>query len=105
MKSKEEYIDHLHKKIDDWNADIDTLMVKTERIDRESRTELHDQIQKLKVKRDEIERKINTLSQSGAEAWGDIKSGLDLAGEAMSTAVNSATTRFFSRDSEGRNEQ
>jgi len=43
----------------------------------------------------EIETKIAELSQSGTEAWEDIKSGLDLAGEAMSTALKSATARFF----------
>lgn len=95
MKTKEQYIAYLHKKIDDWNADIDRLMYRADTIDKESRLELNRQIQLLKSKRAEIETKITELSQSGTGAWEDIKSGLDLAGEAMSAAVKSATARFF----------
>jgi uncharacterized coiled-coil DUF342 family protein len=95
MKNKEQYIAYLHKKIDDWNADIDRLMDKADRIDKESRVELHNQIKILKSKRSEIETKIAELSQTGTDAWEDIKSGIDLAGEALSVAVKSATARFF----------
>ncbi|MGW8193314.1 MAG: hypothetical protein ACWGOX_03540 [Desulforhopalus sp.] len=95
MKTKDEYISYLHKKLDDWNRDIDRLMDNVDRIDEKSRTELHQNIQALKNKRDNIEEKISELNQSGGEAWEDIKSGLELAREAMNSAVKSATSRFF----------
>jgi len=95
MKTKEEYLSYLHKKIDEWNDDIDRLMDKAERLDAKSRAELDQQIRMLKIKRDEIERKTTEISQSGAAAWEDIKTGLDLAWEAMNLAIKAATTRFY----------
>jgi len=95
MKTKKEYISYLHKKIDEWNDDIDSLLERAERVDAESKAELQDQIRNLQGKRDEIERKIAELSQAGAGAWEDMKSGLDLAWEAMNLAVKSASNRFF----------
>lgn len=95
MKTKDEYISYLHKKLDDWNQDIDRLLDNVDRIDEKSRAELRQNIQALKDKRDNIEAKISELNQSGGEAWEDIKSGLDLAREAMNAAAKSATSRFF----------
>ncbi len=95
MKKRDEYITYLHEKLDEWNSDIDRLMEKVERVDAESRTQLKDQIQTLKSKRDQIEGKLSELGETSAEAWEDIKSGMELAKEAMNAAVKSATTRFF----------
>lgn len=94
MKKRDEYIAVLHQKIDEWNNDIDRLKENADKIDAESRVELLEQIQSLKDKRDEMETKATKLGQSGAEAWEDIKSGLDLAWESMNVAVKSATSRF-----------
>ncbi|MEE4165794.1 MAG: hypothetical protein V2I35_07340 [Desulfocapsaceae bacterium] len=96
MKTKEDYIRSLHRKIDEWDAEIDKLKIKMDRIDDESRAELSENIQLLKEKRDDINRKIGELNDSGKDAWQDLKSGMDLAWEAMNTAVSSATRRFFS---------
>lgn len=95
MKTKEEYIEYLHIKLDEWSRDIDTLKEKVNDVDQESRAELDNQIGLLKMKRNELGDKINDLRQSGAGAWEDMKSGIDLAGDAMSAAVKSATSRFF----------
>jgi len=95
MKTKDEYINFLHKKINEWNSDIDRLLAKVERADAETKVELQDRIRMLQTKRDEIEAKIAELGQAGAGAWQDIKSGLDLAWEAMNVAVKSARNRFF----------
>jgi hypothetical protein len=37
---------------------------------------------------------ISELSHSGAEAWEDLKAGVDLAWEAMNEAIKSATSRL-----------
>lgn len=95
MKSKEEYVQYLHKKIDEWNSDIDRLRAKADRLDKESRLELEEQISQLKGRRDEIEVKVSELNQAGSDAWEDIKSGIDLAWDAMNIAIKSATSRFF----------
>ena len=94
MKSKEAYIQKLHAKIDEWNADIDRLKAKADQVEANSKIEYQKQIQALKTNRDEIEKKISEISRSSENAWEDLKAGVDLAWEAMSEAIKSATTRF-----------
>ena len=94
MKNKEAYIQKLHAKIDEWNADIDKLKAKADQVEADSKIEYQKQINILKTKRDEIEKKVSEISRSGEEAWEDLKAGVDLAWEAMSDAIKSATSRF-----------
>ena len=94
MKTKEAYIQKLHAKIDEWNADIDRLKAKADQVEADSKIEYQKQMQTLKSKRDEIEKKVSEISRSGENAWEDLKAGADLAWEAMSEAIKSATTRF-----------
>jgi uncharacterized coiled-coil DUF342 family protein len=94
MKTKEAYIQKLHAKIDEWNADIDRLKAKADQVEADSKIEYQKQLQALKSKRDEIEKKVSEISRSGENAWEDLKAGADLAWEAMSEAIKSATTRF-----------
>ena len=94
MKNKEAYIQKLHAKIDEWNADIDRLKAKANQVEADSRIEYQKQIQALKSKRDDVEKKVHEISRSGEDAWEDLKAGADLAWEAMSEALKSATSRF-----------
>ena len=94
MASRKEYIQSLHQKIDEWNSDIDELIAKKDKVETESKLELQKQIDALKVKRSEMEIKLEALKNTGADAWEDVKSGVDLAWEAMNSAVRSAVSRF-----------
>ena len=94
MKNKEAYIQKLQAKIDEWNADINRLKAKADQVEADSKIEYQKQIQALKSKRDEIEKKVSEISRSGENAWEDLKAGADLAREAMSEAIKSATSRL-----------
>ena len=94
MSKKDAYIQKLHAKIDEWNADIDKLTAKASQVEAESKIEYQKQIGTLKNKRDEVEKKVSEISRSGEDAWQDLKAGIDLAWEAMSEAIKSATSRF-----------
>ena len=94
MKNKDAYVQKLHAKIDEWNADIDKLKAKAAQLEADSRIEYQKQIDALKTKRNEIENKLSELSRSGEGAMEDIKAGIDRAWEAMNEAIKSATSRF-----------
>lgn len=94
MKNKEAYIQKLHAKIDEWNADIDKLKAKADQVEADAKIEYQKQIETLKTKSNEIERKVTEISRSSEDAWQDLKAGIDLAREAMNQAIRSATSRF-----------
>ena len=84
----------MHAKIDEWNADIDKLKAKADQVEASSKIEYQKQIEALKSKRSEIEKKVSEISRSGEDAWQDLKAGVDPAWEAMNEAIKSATSRF-----------
>jgi uncharacterized coiled-coil DUF342 family protein len=94
MKDKDAYVQKLHAKIDEWNAEIDKLKAKADQVEADARIEYQDQIEALKSKRNEIEQKVSEFTRTGEAALDDLKAGIDLAWEAMNTAVKSATERF-----------
>ncbi len=94
MKKRDEYIQFLHRKIDEWNAEIDELMAKAGDVEVEAKDEFQEQIKILKSKRGEFEAILEKITSSGEAAWEDIKSGIDLAWEAVNEAIKSASKRF-----------
>jgi uncharacterized coiled-coil DUF342 family protein len=94
MKNKEAYIQKLHVKIDEWNADIDKLKAKADQAEADAKIEYQKQIEALNDKRNELEKKVSEISRSSEDAWQDLKAGIDLAWEAMNEAIKSATSRF-----------
>ena len=95
MKLKEEYVEMLHRQIDDWDNRISLLQDRLKIVEGESRTELQDQIDSLTQKREEIAGKVKTVQQASADAWEDIKAGLELASDAVQSSLESAFSRFM----------
>jgi hypothetical protein len=94
MSSKDAYVEKLHAKIDEWNADIDKLIARADLAKAESKIEYHRQIDQLKQKRRTIEEQLAEINRAGDDAWEDIKSGIDLAWKALNEAIASARSRF-----------
>ena len=94
MTTKDEFVRKMHSKLDHWNADIDALTAKANDAEASARDEYHKQIETLRSKRDEARSKLSALETAGEGAWQDLKAGVELAWDAVSEAVHSATSRF-----------
>ena len=94
MSSKDEYVRKMQAKLDEWNAEIDTLTAKAGKATSDFMNEHKDQIDALKVKQATARQKIEELQLSGESAWEDLKSGIELAWAAMGEAIDSAKSRF-----------
>ena len=94
MSSRDEYIRKMQAKLEEWNADIDTLTAKANEVSADIRSEYNEQIESLKSKQAAARQKIEEVQQAGEGAWGDLKSGIELALSAMGEAIDSARSRF-----------
>jgi uncharacterized coiled-coil DUF342 family protein len=94
MSNREEYIRKMQEKLEEWNAEIDTLTAKAGKIGTDVKNEYHEQIETLKVKLTGARGKIEEFKHSGDGAWEDMKSGIELAWTALGEAVDSAKLRF-----------
>lgn len=94
MNSRDEYVRKMQAKLEEWNAEIDTLTAKAGKATSDIKDEFNEQIGALKVKQATARQKIEELQQSGESAWKDLKSGIELAWTAMGEAIDSVKSRF-----------
>jgi len=94
MSTKDEYVRKMHEKLEHWNAEIDALAGRVEHAEAGARTEYHKQIEAMRGKRDDARKRLDELQQSSEVAWEDMKTGVEMAWDAISEALSSAKSRF-----------
>ncbi|HIJ88635.1 MAG TPA: hypothetical protein HPP97_13310 [Desulfuromonadales bacterium] len=94
MSNREEYIHKMQEKLDEWNSEIDMLVTRVGEASVDAKHEYREQIESLKAKQATARLKIAELQHSGEDAWGDLKTGIELAWNSMGEAVDSARSRF-----------
>ena len=77
MTDKDVYVQKLHAKIDEWNAEMDKLKAKGDSVVAEKKAEYQKEVAALEAKRDNLKEKIEQLSGAGENAWKDLKAGVD----------------------------
>jgi uncharacterized coiled-coil DUF342 family protein len=94
MTDKDAYVQKLHAKLDEWNAEIDKLKAKADNAEAEFRIEYEKEIENLRKRRKEAEIKLTEVRQAGEGAWEDLKSGVQNAWDSMEKALKSAQSRL-----------
>lgn len=94
MPDKDVYVQKLHAKIDEWNADIDRLSARLDGLEAQQRGALQKQIEDLKARCRALGQKAADLQNRGDSAWEDLKQGMEQAREALETSVQTAKSRF-----------
>lgn len=94
MGNRDEYVRKMQAKLEEWNAEIDTLTAKADEVTADVKKECLEQIESLKAKQVVARQKIEELQHAGEGAWKDLKSGVDLAWTAIGEAIDSARSRF-----------
>jgi uncharacterized coiled-coil DUF342 family protein len=94
MTEKDAYVQKLHAKLDEWNAEIDKLKAKADKAEADSQAEYHKQVEVLREKRKDVESKIRDVVEAGDGALEDLKSGVQGAWDSMEEALKSARSKF-----------
>lgn len=94
MNTREEYIQKLKSKLDEWDADLATLEAKAEKAEGDLKKEYGKQIEAIKERRQEAMDKLDEVRSASEDAWEDLKEGMETSWEAMGNAVKEAVERF-----------
>ena len=94
MPDKDAYVQKLHAKLDEWNAEIDKLKARADKAEAETRLEYQKEIEDLQKRGKEVEEKLAEVRQTGEGAWEDLKSGIQNTWDSMEEALKSARSRF-----------
>lgn len=79
MAKRDEYVERVKKRLDDWNADIKKLEDAYEKAEAGARLRLKEQIQSLHRHREEAQKQIRRIEDAAEEAWHEIARGAEEA--------------------------
>jgi uncharacterized coiled-coil DUF342 family protein len=94
MMNRDQAIDGLKQKLDQWNADLDRLENRAGSYSDERRKELEDAIDQLKDKREEAVEAFQQLGSASDDAFDDLSQGALQAWARMSESLEKAKERF-----------
>jgi len=100
MVDRDEFVQKLKLKLDEWNADIEQLEGRAQRAGGRIREESGQLVARLRERRDHIEEDLRELRQSAGEAWHDLREGLEEAGEDLRAAIADARKHMKRREDE-----
>jgi TolA-binding protein len=93
-QQRQMYQDKIQAKLRELDAEIDTLEAKMEEQKKLNRKKLEPQIAELDRKRESARQELEKLNNSSAEAWRDVKGGIDAAMDDLETACKQAASKF-----------
>ncbi|MGD2128937.1 MAG: hypothetical protein PVJ33_01230 [Lysobacterales bacterium] len=91
---KEAHIEKFSARLDQVQAKIDLLKARAREADADTRIRLKKEIDDIKERRADLEKRVDELKTAGSDAWEDIRNGLDAGWQALSRALDKATSRF-----------
>jgi uncharacterized coiled-coil DUF342 family protein len=94
MEDKKAYQQTMENRLSQIGAKIDELQAKAQQAGADTRAKLHQQIETLKTKRDEVNQRLEEFNAAGESAWESLKAGLQNAWEDLCSAVEEATAKF-----------
>lgn len=91
MNRRDEFVEQMKARLDEWNAEIDALSERARRAGAEAQTRYQEDIERLKQRRDETRRRLEALQFAGEAAWDSLQQGLEEAWELMRKAWRDAS--------------
>ena len=94
MDDKSAYADKLQARLDRWRAEIDKLQAKAKEASADTKLKYNKEVDELRMKQAEAEKRLAELGEAQGKAWDDLKSGIETAWDDLGNAVRSAADRF-----------
>lgn len=101
MGTKDEFVEQLKAKLDQWSAEIDQLEAKAREKKAQAAIDYQAQIAELKSKRDVAAEKLREVQGASGDAWENLKAGTQRIWDDLKNTVSESKDAFF----EGMREQ
>ena len=93
-RSKSAWVEKAEAKLEQLDARIALLKAKAKEAQAETRQGIHQQIDALEKLKSDLGGKSSELKAASAEAWEDVKHGMESAMQELSNAVDEAMARY-----------
>ncbi|MGR9099369.1 MAG: hypothetical protein ACU826_02270 [Gammaproteobacteria bacterium] len=94
MSKKDAYLQKMHAKLDEWDANLAILKAKLSAARADVRIKLNAEIENLETQRAQLKQKLEDLENAGENAWEDIREGVESAWDRVTAGFKDAADRF-----------
>jgi ParB-like chromosome segregation protein Spo0J len=94
MGKREEYQKKMEAELAELNAKINEFVAKAKESSADAQAEYYRQADELSAKQKKAEAQFEVLKKSSADAWEELKYGMDSAFTDLQTAFNRAAAKF-----------
>lgn len=94
MSKRDEYVEKLKVKLDEWNTDIDKLEAKAEHVKEDLKEKYHEEVNSVRQHRESVKGKLKQLAESSEEAWEELKAGTEEVLHKLNEAIEKAHSKF-----------
>ncbi len=95
MATRDEYVEGIKKKLDEWNAEIGKAEAKFHHASAEARLHYAEQIAEMKRRQADAEEQMRKAAEKSAKDWEDGRKQFESALSDISTGFERAWSRFF----------
>ena len=97
MTSRDEYLEKLKTKLDEWDAEIDKIESSARKAQADTKAQYDKQLETLREMRDDAQTKLSEMQNATAEAWDVMAQGTEKAWNAWFNAFEDARSKFKSK--------
>ncbi len=94
MEDKKSYLQKLADQLQQWDVELDELKARAGKAKAESKTELLNQVEALRMKKETAQNKLKQLQEAGEGAWDDMKAGIEKSWTELTGAFSNAFAKF-----------
>jgi len=94
MADREEYMQKLKSKLDEWDAEIDALESKAEAAQADARARYHKQMQEMRETRNEAFEKYREMQNASGDVWRTMGDAFEKTWQTWLDAFDQSRKRF-----------
>ena len=94
MEMKDAYQDKMEARLREWQARIDVLKAKADQAEAGQKMKYHEEIESLRTQQQQVREKLGELRTASADAWEEVKTGVEKAWTNLQDATQRAADKF-----------
>ena len=94
MENRKDYIDKMAARLKEWDTEVEKLEAKAETAKADLKASYNQQINELRLKKEEAKIKLEKIQDAGEDAWEELKEGAEKSWKIFEDSVKNAWGKF-----------
>lgn len=94
MSMKQAYVQNVQTRLNQWDAEVEKLMIRADQAEADARQKYEEQIDDIRQRQADAQAQLDDMRKASEDAWEDMKQGVEDAWGRLEKAVKDASSRF-----------